>query len=138
MFRKHFRSFLVDNMKKSSLNGYVYDFSPDHDAVAVDDILDIHKFVAAMTFFSWNVLNVNLLKWVSMNNQECKIRPQIININKDNPLFYPYSTEVNKCSGSCNNINNPYAKLCVPDVVKNINVKVFNLVSRTNETRRIE
>ena len=155
MFRKHFKSFLVDNMKKSSLNGYVYDFSPDHDAVAVDDILDIHKylmkkmtlykmfgflkvFVAAMTFFSWNVLNVNLLKWVSMNNQECKIRPQIININKDNPLFYPYCTEVNKCSGSCNNINDPYAKLCVPDVVKNINVKVFNLVSRTNETRRIE
>ena len=35
----------------------------------------------------------------------------------------------------CNNINDPYAKLCVPDVIKNINVKVFNLISRTNETR---
>ena len=38
-------------------------------------------------------------------------------------------------SGSCNNINDPYAKVCVPDVFKNINVKVFNLMSRTNETR---
>ena len=36
------------------------------------------------------------------------------------------------------NINNLLAKLCVPDVVKNLNVKVFNLVSGTNETRRIE
>ena len=45
---------------------------------------------------------------------------------------------VNKCSGSCNNISNPFAKLYVPDVVKNINVKVFNLMSRTNETRYIK
>ena len=44
----------------------------------------------------------------------------------------------NKCSGSCSNINNPLAKVCVPDVVKNLNAKVFNLVSGTNETRRIE
>ena len=40
--------------------------------------------------------------------------------------------------GSCNNINDPYAKLGVPDTIKNINVKVFNLISRTNETRHIE
>ena len=33
-----------------------------------------------------------------------------------------------KCSGSCNNINDPYAKLCVPDVIKNLNAKVFNLI----------
>ena len=34
----------VDNMKKTGLNGYVYDFSVDYDAIAVDDILDIHKY----------------------------------------------------------------------------------------------
>ena len=49
--------------------------------------------------------------------------PKILNVNSNEPLFYPYSTEVNKCSGSCNNINDPYAKLRVPDVFKNINVK---------------
>ena len=42
---------------------------------------------------------------------------------------------MNKFSGSCNNINDPYVKLCVSDIVKNINVKVFNLISRTNKTR---
>ena len=73
-----------------------------------------------------------------MNNEECKIRPEIININSNGSLFYPYSILVKKCSGTCNNINNLYAKLCVPDVVKNMDFKVFNLISRTNETRHIE
>ena len=63
---------------------------------------------------------INTLKWVSVNNQECKIRPKIINYNSNEPSFYPYSVEINKCSGSCNNINDPYAKLCVPDVVKKL------------------
>ena len=71
-----------------------------------------------MTFFSCNVLNVNSLECVSMNNQECKIRPEIINVNTNEPVFYPYSIRINKCKGSCNTINDPYAKLCVPDTTK--------------------
>ena len=51
--------------------------------------------------------------------------------------FFPFSIKTSKCSDSCNNINESYAKLCVPDVIKNLNVKVFNLMSRTNETRDI-
>ena len=95
-------------------------------------------FVVTMSFFSCNALNAIPLKCVSMNNQECRIRPEIININSNEPTFYPCSIKVNKCSGSCNNINDPCAKLCVPDVVNNINVKVFNLISITNETRHIK
>ena len=53
-------------------------------------------------------------------------------------MFYPYSITINKCKGCCNTINDRYAKLCVPDTIKNINVKVFNLMSRNNETRHIE
>ena len=52
--------------------------------------------------------------------------------------FFPFSIETSKSSGSYNNINDPYAKLCVLDVVKNLNIKVFNLMSRTNETRHIK
>ena len=52
--------------------------------------------------------------------------------------FFLLVSKINKCSGSCNNINNPCSKLCVPDVVKNLNVKVFNLLSVTNEPRHIE
>ena len=75
---------------------------------------------------------------VLINNQECKIRTKIIDINNNELSFYPFSISANKCSSSSNNINDPYAKLCVPDVVKNINVRIFNLMSRTNEPRHIE
>ena len=71
-----------------------------------------------MTFFNLNPLNTNSLECVPMNNQECKIRPEIINVNINERVFYPFSTNVNKCSGSFNNINDPYAKICVPNVVK--------------------
>ena len=53
-------------------------------------------------------------------------------------MFYPFNIKVNKSSGSCNNINDPYAKLCVPDVLKNINAKVFNLMPFSNQTMYIE
>ena len=82
--------------------------------------------------------SVNLLSCISLNNQECKVRPQLVNVNEDDPLFFLYNVKTSKCSGSCNNINNPLAKLCVPDVVKNVNVKVFNLLSGTNKKRCIE
>ena len=66
-----------------------------------------------------------------MNNQGCKIRPEIINLNTNEPLFYLYSIKINKCKDSCNKINDPYPKICVPNNIKNANVKVINL--RTNE-----
>ena len=61
-----------------------------------------------------------------------------MDINSNEPKFCPYSTELNKYIGSFKNINDPYAELCAPDVVKNINVGVFNLISRTNESRHIK
>ena len=73
-----------------------------------------------------------------MTNQESNVRSQIINVNSNKPVFYPFSIKKSKCSGSCNNINDLYAKMCIPDVVKNLNVKVFNLMLRTNQTRHIK
>ena len=55
----------------------------------------LKKFSIAMTFFSCNVLNGALLKCVSMINQECKIRSEIININSNEPLFYSDSINMN-------------------------------------------
>ena len=64
-------------------------------------------------------------------------RPKIIDLNKYEPVFYPLSIKVNKCSGDCNSINDPMAKLCVPDIVRDLNVKVLTLLARINETRKI-
>ena len=74
-------------------------------------------FLTGLTVLS-SLVSTTLLSCISMNNQECKVRPEIINVNSDEPVFYPFSIKANKCGGSCNNINDPYAKMCVPDVVK--------------------
>ena len=93
-------------------------------------------FFVGLTILS-SFTSVNSLIRISMNNQAFKTRPQVLNVNGDEHVF-PFSIKTSKCSSSCNNINHPYAKICVPDVVKNLNIKVFNLMSRTNETRHIE
>ena len=95
-------------------------------------------FVSAIMFFGFNLSNLNPLKCVLMNNKECKTRPVIIDINSNEPTYHLYSIKVNKCSGICNKINDPYTKMCVSNVVKNINIKVLNLMPRTNETRNIK
>ena len=96
-------------------------------------------FLVGLTVLSYvNPLSTNQFSYISMTNKECKVRPEIINVNSDEPVFYPFSIKTSKCSGSCNNINDPYAKMCVGDVLKILNVKVFNLMSRTNEIRHIK
>ena len=73
-------------------------------------------------FTNVNSLNAIPLSCISMKNQECKTRPQIVNVDSNNPIFYPFLIKISKCSGNCSNINNPYAKICVPDIIKNLNV----------------
>ena len=104
--------------------------------------MKIFRFVQKVFFIGLTVLsdfiNASSLNCISIKKQESKTRPQVVNINSNNPIFYPFTIKINKCSSNCNNINNPYAKICVPDVIKNLNIKVFNLMSRTNETKFIE
>ena len=93
-------------------------------------------FVLGLTVLSSSITGA--LNCVSLKNQECKVRPKNADINSNNPIFYPFSVKINRCSGNCNNINDPYAKICVNDIVKDLNVRVFNLMSRTNKTRHIK
>ena len=94
-------------------------------------------FISTMMFFS-SLSNINPLECASIKNQECKERPEIADVSSNDPIFYPFSIKVNNCSGSCNNINDPYSKICTPEVAKNLIVKVFNLMTLTNKTRHIE
>ena len=94
-------------------------------------------FFTGLAFIS-KLVSTTLISCISINNQTCKIRPEIIIVNSNEPVFYPFSIKTSKCSGSCNTINDPYAKICVSDVVKDLNVKVFNLTSRTNKTKHIK
>ena len=104
--------------------------------------MKMFRFVKKLFFVGLTILssftNVNSLSCILMNNQECKTRPQVVHVNSNNPIFHPFSIKTSKCSGNCNNVNDPDTKICVPDVVKDLNVKVFNLISKTNETKHIK
>ena len=62
-------------------------------------------FASAMIFFGCGLSSLNLLECVSMNNQECKVRPEFVNINSNDAKFYPFSIKTSKCSSSRNNTN---------------------------------
>ena len=94
----------------------------------------IKKVFYIGSLFLSSLVSTTPFSCISLNNQACKVRPEIINLNSNYPVFYPFSNKTSKCSGSCNNINDPCAKIYVPDALKDLNVKVFNLMSRTNET----
>ena len=104
--------------------------------------MKILRFVEKVFFVGLTILSgfasANSLNCISMSNEGCKRRPQVVNVNEDEPVFFPFSIARSKCSGSCNSNNYPYAKSFVPDVVKNLNVKVLNLMWGTNETRNRE
>ena len=94
------------------------------------------KIISLLTSL-FSIIKTKALECVSVTNQECMARPKIIDVNKNEIVFYPLSIKVNKCSGNYNNINDPMGKLCVPDIVKDTNIKVFNVLARINETRKI-
>ena len=71
-------------------------------------------FFTGLTFLS-TFTSVNSLSCVSMNNEELKVRPQVVNVNSKELVFFRFSI---KRSGSCNNVDDSYAKLCVPDIAK--------------------
>ena len=91
----------------------------------------------AISLFS--ILKVKALGCVSVINQKCMLRPKILDVNEGvvEALFYPYNALVNKCSGSCNTLDNPIAKMCVPNIIKRIIMKVYNFLIRLNETRHV-
>ena len=76
---------------------------------------------------------------MSVVNQKCMPRPKILNVNEGigAALFYPYNVLANKCSGSCNTLDNPMSKICVPKIIKGVNMQVYNFLMRLNETRNV-
>ena len=90
-----------------------------------------------ISFFS--IIKTKSLECVSVVNQKCMPRPKILDVNEGvgEALFYLYNVLVNKCSGSCNMLDNPMAKLCVPNIIKRVNMKVYIFLMRLNETRKV-
>ena len=87
----------------------------------------------------FSIIKTKALQCVSVVNQKCMPRPKIIEVNEviGEALFYAYNVLVNKCSGSCNMLDDPMARLCVPNIIKTVNWKVYNFLMRLDETRNV-
>ena len=112
-------------MKKTGLNGYVYEFCVDHEVYntlgATKTVPFLHDYFMMKYKIKQNKMfqfikkclfmgsafstSVNPLSCISMNNKECKVRPKIVNVNNNEPAFYPFSIKTSKCSGSCKDLN---------------------------------
>ena len=92
-----------------------------------------------LTISLFGIIKTRALECVSVINRKCMPRPKIFDVNEGvgKALFYPNNVLVNKCSGSCDTINDPMARLCVPNIIKNVNMKVYNFLMRLNETRNV-
>ena len=92
-----------------------------------------------LTISLFSILKVKTLECVSVINQKCMPRPKILDVNEGvgEALFYLYNVLINKCSGSCNTLDNPMTKLCVPNVIKRVNMQVYNFLMMLNETHNL-
>ena len=92
-----------------------------------------------LTISLFSIIKTRTLECVSVIDRKCMSTPKILDINEGvgEALFYPYNVIVNKCSGSCDTLDNPMAKLCVPKIIKRVNMKVYNFLMRLNETRNV-
>ena len=89
-------------------------------------------WLIGLTISLFSVIKTKALEFVSVVNEKCMPRPKILDVNEGvgEALFYPYNVQVNKCSGSCNTLDNPMAKLCVSNVIKRVNMQVYNFLMR--------
>ena len=96
-------------------------------------------WLIGLTISLFSIIKTRALECVSVINRKCMPRPKILDVNEGvgEALFYLYNVLVNKCSGNCDTINNPMVKLCVPGIIKRVNMKVFNFLMMLNETRTV-
>ena len=103
-------------------------------------VIDTYKMkIISFLISLFSMIKTKALECVSVVNQKCMPRPKILDLNESvgEALFYLYNVLVNNCSRSCNTIDNPMTKLCVPNVIKRVNMQVYNFLMRLNETRNV-
>ena len=78
----------------------------------------------------------NHTKCVSLSNQKCEIQPTFINLhpNEYSQEFHYYllTVKLDKCVGNCNSLNDLSNKVCVPNKTENLNLSMFNMITRIN------
>ena len=96
-------------------------------------------WLIGLTISLFSIIKTKALECVSVINTKCIPRPKTLDVNEGvgEALFYPYNVLLNECSGGCDTTNNPMAKLCLPGIVKRVNMQVYNFLMMLNETRSV-
>ena len=142
-------------MKKTELDGKVYDSSVGYETIGVSYIQDIHKFlmkkhiiVQMLGFIKQTRTALALIlmlcfggalaiKCVSMNNEQCMVRPTLIDLNLDELHYYLFIISMNRCDGSCNTVEDPFRKICVPNEMEDVKLTVFDTIKRVNISKTL-
>ena len=83
----------------------------------------------------------NQTKCVSLSNQKCMIQPTLINLHPKKCShefhYYPFTVKLDKCVGICNTPNDLSDKVCKPNKAEDLNLNVFNIITRINELKTL-
>ena len=76
---------------------------------------------------------------LSLSNQKCMIQPNLINLRPNeysqDSHYYRFTVKLNKCVGSYNTLNDFSNKVCVPKKTEDLNLNMFNMITRINEPK---
>ena len=76
-------------------------------------------------------------KYMSLNNEPCMARSTFIDLNPVELKYYPFMISLDICSGSCNSVHDLSTKICVKNKTKDVNVKVFKMITNRKEARTL-
>ena len=83
----------------------------------------------------------NHTKCVSLNNQNCKIQPTLINLHPNEYSqefhYYSFAVKLDRCVRSCNTLNDLSNKVCVPNKTEDLNLNMFNMITGINESKTL-
>ena len=78
----------------------------------------------------------NNRKCVSLSNQQCTIQPILINLHPNEYIsYYPFAVNIDRCTASCNNLNDLSNSVCVQNKTDDLNLNVFNMITRIIESK---
>ena len=136
------------------LKGYVHKFPVSYETIDVSNITNIHKclmknhnIVRTLGFLKQALIVMSLVllrfvgsltaKYASMNNQPCVVRPMLADLNPDKLYHYPFIFSLDRCHGSCNTAENPFGRICIPNKMEEVNLKVFNMIKEINKLKKV-
>ena len=87
-------------------------------------------------FISWLCFSESLAsKCMSLNNEPWMVSSTLFNLDPVDLDYYSFMISLEKCSGGCNSVDGLSAKICFPSKAKDVNVKVFNIITNRNEAK---